>query len=68
MRLSVDRSACPATSRDNAQWLHGDFKAAGQRLAKLVACHQQALARASAGRMEVTLLRIRLVVFEPILS
>jgi hypothetical protein len=48
--------------------VHGDLKPASERLAKLVASHQQAFARCGAGSMEVALLRIRLVVFEPIFS
>ena len=45
-----------------------DFEPAGQRLAKLVASHQQSLAVRLASRMKFALLGIRLVVAKPILS
>jgi hypothetical protein len=48
--------------------MYCDFEAAGQRLAKLVASHQQSLAVRLASRMKFALLGIRLVVAKPILS
>ena len=48
--------------------VHGDLEAARQRLAELVAGHQQALACRGAGGMKLALFRIRLVVLEPVFS